>query len=118
MVASLVHSPAGKRSDIDSEDLIQSVPERRSQGCGCRAIGIRLLVRILVLRRCFFQLVVRKGAGLVPFFNLPRLDRKVARHSASVVIRGPFPPIYVRWVPSVERMGLFSVTMLDRYKGR
>ena len=37
---------AGKRSDIDSWNLIQSVPEPRSRGCaGRQAIGVRLLLR-------------------------------------------------------------------------
>ena len=48
-----------------------------------------------------------KGAGLVSFFNFPWLNRSSEKWLA---ISG------ADLVPCVERMGLFSVTVLDRYK--
>ena len=57
-----------------------------------------------------------KGTGLVSFFNFPRLDRS-SETIPSVFDTRSFSADLVGWVPSVERMRLFRVTVLDRYKG-
>ena len=64
----------------------------------------------IFLRRSSVTLRPDKGAGLVPFFNFPWLNRSSEKWLA---ISGAD---LVRSVPCVERMGLFSVTVLDRYK--
>src|SRR6516164_10751530 len=57
-----IWSPGGKRSDIDSEDLTQSIPEPRSRGCGVRPSASGLFfVFILALRRSLFWLFSTSG---------------------------------------------------------
>jgi hypothetical protein len=73
----------------------------------------------IFLRRPSITLRPDKGAGLVSFFNFPRLDRSSEKSRAipRVFDTRSFSADLVGWVPSVEWMGLFSATVRDRYKG-
>ena len=80
--------PAGKRSDIDSWNLIQSVPEPRSRGV---CIGVRLLL-ILFLRRFFWRNAAGKRSRIV-FGNFIRwrFFASLITHSRARV--GPLLPL-------------------------